>query len=110
MRQLNPRTDLLLQAQLFIGAPTLHGEQLRHAAERYLATTPDQAAPYTARLAHAAINAAAARPLQHKLAVEALSEVLAQAFKEGKTGDDDSDTEQLLEAGMRQWQQRADLK
>lgn len=106
---MSPRLELLFAATQFCNVPAAHADRLKAAGERYLkegATTD----PYTMRLARAAIAAGGATPIDRTKAVEPLHEVLRLAFQERRDLTDDNGQEQLIEAGARQWQERADLK
>lgn len=110
MPKLSPRSELLLSATLFIARPAEHAPRLLQAAEDYLTSpTTDVSRKYTLQLGYAAKAVAERAPRDWPLAIPALREILDQAWREGKLGDADPALDAEI-AGMKQWQERADLK
>lgn len=124
MNKLSPRTELLLAATQFTNAldalsqlrgvdgHPLHAaslaEKLAFAAENYL-TWPaaDVSLKYSLQLGYAAQAVTARSARDWPAAIKPLREILQLALKEGRAEEGDA---AAMAAGLRQWQQRADLQ
>lgn len=111
MSRLSPRTELLLATTLFCNAPDAYGDRLRAAAEDYL-TWPDAdvSQRYTLQLAYGALHASGRPPCDRRQAALALREILALALSEIREAGDAIESEAAIAAGVKQWQERADLQ